>query len=133
MEKAMQVINREFIRFIVVGIINTLNYYMVYLLLHVMIEIDYMTAHIGSSLISLVISFFLNSYYTFKVRPTLSKFLQFPLTQLFNIAVSSFFVYLFVENLRINSTIAPVLSIFITVPLTFIITGKILKNNGDFI
>ncbi|UOR12413.1 GtrA family protein [Halobacillus amylolyticus] len=133
MEKAMRVINREFIRFIVVGIINTLNYYMGYLLLHVVIEINYITAHIGSSLISLVISFFLNSYYTFRVRPTLSKFLQFPLTQLFNIAVSSSFVYLFVENLRIHSTIAPILSIFITIPLTFMITGKILKNNGDFI
>ncbi|WP_257346786.1 GtrA family protein [Pseudalkalibacillus decolorationis] len=124
----MKVISQEFIRFIVVGIINTINYYITYLLLHEILEINYMVAHIIGFLISLIISFFLNSYFTFKVRPTLSKFLQFPLTQLFNIAVSSFFVYLFVEHFRIDSTIAPILSIFITVPLTFIITGKILKK-----
>lgn len=124
----MKVISLEFIRFILVGIINTFNYYICYLFLHSILEINYMIAHVSGFSISLVISFFLNSYFTFKVKPTLSKFLQFPVTQLFNIAVSSFFVYLFVEHLRIDSTIAPVLSIFITVPLTFIITGKILTK-----
>lgn len=124
----MKGISQEFIRFIVVGIINTANYYVCYLCLHEIWDIGYMTAHIASFGFSFVISFFLNSYYTFKIKPTLAKFLQFPLTQLFNIAVSSIFVYLFVEHFLIDSTIAPILSIFITVPLTFIITGKILKK-----
>ncbi|MFC7063732.1 GtrA family protein [Halobacillus seohaensis] len=124
----MKTNSQEFIRFIVVGIINTFNYYIMYLLLHVTMEINYMVAHIIGFLISFIISFFLNAYFTFKVKPTLSKFLQFPLTQLFNIAVSSLFVYLFVEHFSMDSTTAPILSVFITVPLTFIITGKILKK-----
>ncbi|RSL28754.1 polysaccharide biosynthesis protein GtrA, partial [Salibacterium salarium] len=37
-------------------------------------------------------------------------------------------VYMFVELFGIDSTFAPILSVFITVPLTFIITGKILKK-----
>ncbi|USK86938.1 GtrA family protein [Peribacillus asahii] len=124
----MKVIGREFIKFIVVGIINTFNYYIVYLFLHAILETDYMMAHIVGFITSLVISFFLNSYFTFKVKPTLDKFLKFPLTQLVNIALSSLFLYVFVKHIRINSTIAPVLSIFITVPLTFVITRKILKK-----
>ncbi len=124
----MKGISQEFIRFIVVGIINTANYYLCYLGLHELLDIGYMTAHIASFSFSFVISFFLNSYFTFKVKPTLAKFLQFPLTQLFNVAVSSVLVYLFVEYFLIDSTIAPILSVLITVPLTFIITGKILKK-----
>lgn len=124
----MKVISQEFIRFIVVGIINTSNYYISYLFLHATLEYTYMVAHIVGFLISFVISFFLNSYFTFKVRPTLSKFLQFPLTQIFTIVVSSLFIYVFVEYFRIDSTTAPLLSVFITVPFTFMITGKILKK-----
>ncbi|MTW87831.1 GtrA family protein [Virgibacillus dakarensis] len=124
----MKVISREFIKFILVGIINTANYYIVYLFLLTIWEINYMMAHICGFLISFIISFFLNSYFTFMVKPTLSKFLQFPLTQAFNVAVSSLFMYVFVEHFQMDSTIAPILSIFITTPLTFIITGKILKK-----
>jgi putative flippase GtrA len=124
----MKVISLEFMRFILVGTINTFNYYIIYLFLHEILEMNYMIAHIAGFLISLMISFFLNSYFTFQVKPTLSKFLQFPVTQLFNIVVSSFFVYVFVEHFGMDSTIAPILSIFITVPLTFMITGKILKK-----
>ncbi len=124
----MKGISQEFIRFIVVGIINTANYYLCYLCFHELLNISYMMAHLAGFALSFVISFFLNSYFTFKVKPTLAKFLQFPLSQLFNIAVSSVLVYLFVEYFLIDSTIAPILSVFITVPLTFIITGKILKK-----
>ncbi|MGJ9383117.1 GtrA family protein [Salipaludibacillus sp. CF4.18] len=128
MEKVMKQTNREFIRFIVVGIINTFHYYVSYLLLHGIFGINYMVAHIAGFLISFVISFYLNSLFTFKVKPTLVKFLQFPVTQLFNITVSSLCVYIFIEQFQMESTTAPILSIFITIPLTFIVTGKILKK-----
>lgn len=124
----MNVISLEFIRFLIVGIINTVNYYVVYLMLHVYMDSNYMVAHIIGFMISMVLSFFLSSYFTFKVKPTLVKFFQFPLTQLFNISVSSVLIYLFVEYLFVDSMIAPIVSLFITVPLTFIITGKILKK-----
>ncbi|MBP1950948.1 GtrA family protein [Virgibacillus litoralis] len=124
----MNVIRLEFIRFIIVGIINTLNYYGIYLIFNLVLGINYMASHIIGFAISLIVSFFLSSYFTFQVKPSLKKFLQFPLTQLFNISVSSVLIYLFVEYFFIDSTIAPIVSLFITVPLTFLITGKILKK-----
>jgi putative flippase GtrA len=124
----MNVINIEFLKFIIVGIINTINYYVIYLLFLSILEINYMVAHIFGFISSLIISFFLNSYYTYKVKPTILKFLKFPLTQIFNIGVTSFIMYFLVEQLHLDHTIAPILSIFITVPLTFILTGRILKN-----
>ncbi|KAA6447822.1 GtrA family protein [Bacillus swezeyi] len=129
MEKLMRKMNLEFIRFAAVGVVNTLNYYAVYLLLHILLQMNYMVSHIAAFFVSLVISFFLNCYFTFKIKPTLSKFLQFPLTQLFNLAASSLFVYVFVNFLKMNSSAAPLASMFLTVPLTFLLTGKILKKD----
>ncbi|MCJ2148288.1 GtrA family protein [Bacillus sp. GM2] len=129
MEKLMKIVNPEFIRFAVVGAVNTLNYYAVYLLLHVLLQLNYMVSHIAAFFVSLVISFFLNCYFTFKIKPTLAKFLQFPLTQLFNLTVSSLFVYTFVNFFKMNSEAAPLVSMFLTVPLTFLVTGKILKKD----
>ena len=100
-----------------------------YLLLHVLLQLNYMVSHIAAFFVSLVISFFLNCYFTFKIKPTLAKFLQFPLTQLFNLTVSSLFVYTFVNFFKMNSEAAPLVSMFLTVPLTFLVTGKILKKD----
>ncbi|WP_232454613.1 GtrA family protein [Domibacillus aminovorans] len=121
---------QEFIRFIVIGVINTFNYYMIYLLLHAMAVFSYMYSHVIAFLFSFVLSFFLNSYFTFKVKPTLVKFLKFPLSQAFNFSISSLFMYVFVEYFHISSTITPILAVFITVPMTFILTGKILKKES---
>ncbi|WP_408006407.1 GtrA family protein [Pseudalkalibacillus sp. A8] len=124
----MQVLNLEFTRFIVVGIINTFNYYTIYLFLHTLIGVHYLLAHIIAFMVSMIISFFLNVNFTFRVKPSWSKVLQFPLTQLFNMGLSSLLVYLLVEHFGMNSTVAPFLSVIFTVLPTFFITGKILKK-----
>ncbi|SDW56196.1 Putative flippase GtrA (transmembrane translocase of bactoprenol-linked glucose) [Marinococcus luteus] len=124
----MKQLDNEFTRFVLVGGMNTLNYYAAYLLLHVVLSVPYMIAHITGFFISFVISFFLNTYFTYKVRPTWKKFFQFPLTQVVNVGTSSVFAYIFVEWLGINSTIAPLGAVIFTIPVTFIVTGKILKR-----
>ncbi|WP_433742296.1 GtrA family protein [Falsibacillus pallidus] len=121
----------EFFRFIIVGGINTANYYFIYLLLHRLAGLNYLFSHWIAFLISMVFSFYLNVYFTYRVRPTLRKFLQFPVTQIVNISISSAFIYIFVEFLHVNSYIAPLLSVIFTVPVTFILTSKILKRGQD--
>ena len=121
-------LNNELTRFILVGGMNTLNYYIVFLFLHNLLNFHYMIAHITGFLISFVISFFLNTYFTYKVKPTLKKFLQFPLTQVVNVGVSSILVFVLVDLLSLNSNIAPLIAVFFTVPVTFIVTSKILKQ-----
>ncbi|MGP4070824.1 GtrA family protein [Halobacillus sp. B29] len=121
-------LNNELTRFILVGGMNTLNYYIVFLFLHNLLNFHYMAAHIAGFLISFVISFFLNTYFTYKVKPTLKKFLQFPLTQVVNVGVSSILVFVLVDLLSLNSNIAPLIAVFFTVPVTFIVTSKILKQ-----
>ncbi|WP_181350377.1 GtrA family protein [Thalassobacillus sp. CUG 92003] len=124
----MKRLNNEFTRFVLVGGMNTLNYYIVYLILHNLFSMHYMIAHVTGFVVSLVISFFLNAYFTYRVKPTLGKFLKFPLSQLVNVSMSSMLVYMFVEWVHLNSNLAPIVAVFFTVPVTFIVTSKILKN-----
>lgn len=124
----LKLLNTEFTRFLVVGVINTVSYYSIYLLLHNLFSFPYLLAHITGFLISLNVSFFLNTYITYKVKPTLKKYLFFPLTQVVNMSVSTILIFIFVEYLNFNSNIAPFVAVIFTVPITFIISSKIMKD-----
>lgn len=121
-------LNTEFNRFVVVGVINTITYYSIYLMLHKWAELSYLSAHVLGFLISLNVSFFLNSYVTYKVKPTFKKYLLFPLTQLVNMSVSTILIYVFVEFFHLSSSIAPFAAVLFTVPITFLVSTRIMKG-----
>lgn len=124
----LKALNTEFTRFIFVGVLNTLSYYSIYLILHNLFNLPYLLAHLVGFLISLNISFFLNCYVTYRIKPTLKKYLYFPLTQVVNMSVSTILIFVFVEFLKLNSNIAPFAAVLFTVPITFIVSSKILKD-----
>src|SRR5690606_36755512 len=88
----------------------------------------YPLAHLVGFLISLNISFSLNSYVTYRIKPTLKKYLYFPLTQVVNTSVSTALIFVFVEFLQLNSNIAPFAAVLFTVPITFVVSSRILKD-----
>lgn len=119
----------ELFRFILVGFTNTFNYYILYLFFNHLLNINYLIAHISAFIISMVGSFFLNSYFTYKSRPSFSKFLKFPLTYVVNISVSTISIYILVDLLGLSETISPLIASVIAIPFTFIISKKILKTH----
>jgi putative flippase GtrA len=123
------IFSEEFIRFVIVGLINTFNYYVLYLLLYHLVSLDYMFAHIIAFLISMIGSFYLNSYFTYKVKPTLKKFLQFPLTYAVNITVTTLAIWLFVDVLGWSETLSPLLATVLAIPFTFVVSKFILTGN----
>lgn len=123
----------EFIRFIVIGGINTLNYYAIYMVVHHLWKVSYGVSHVVAFTLSMVASFFLNSYFTFHVKPTWRKFFQFPLTQVVNFTVTTICIYLLVEQFGMSTSLAPLFAIFIAVPATFIVTSKILKQGHSVV
>jgi len=119
---------REFNAFFIVGVVNTGVYYGLYLGgLHVL-QLQYVIAHFTAVLLSMVGSFLLNSYFTFGVKPTWKKFFLFPVTQFVNIGVTFIVLFVLVEWLRMNSSIAPLAALVVTVPITFVVTGRVLKT-----
>lgn len=118
----------EIIKFVIVGSINTFNYYVVYLLLLKVLNVQYLVSHITGFIVALIISYYLNCYFVYKVQPTLRKFLQFPVTQLVNVGMQTLLLYIFVRFFHINSVIAPFAGLIITIPVTFILSKYILRD-----
>lgn len=117
----------EILKFIIVGGINTLNYYVVYLLLLKLLHIEYMISHITGFIVAFVISYYLNCYFVYRVKPTWRKFISFPITQLVNVSLQTVLLYVFVSWLNLPAEIAPFAGLIITIPITFILSKWILK------
>ncbi|MFW2652172.1 flippase GtxA, partial [Staphylococcus aureus] len=109
----------EILKFIIVGGINTLNYYVVYLLLLKLLHIEYMISHITGFLVAFVISYYLNCYFVYRVKPTWRKFISFPITQIVNVSLQTVLLYVFVSWLNLPAEIAPFAGLVITIPITF--------------
>ncbi|HDM8663451.1 TPA: flippase GtxA [Staphylococcus aureus] len=120
----------EILKFIIVGGINTLNYYVVYLLLLKLLHIEYMISHITGFLVAFVISYYLNCYFVYRVKPTWRKFISFPITQIVNVSLQTVLLYVFVSWLNLPAEIAPFAGLIITIPITFISSKWILKDSN---
>ncbi|MBM9799364.1 GtrA family protein, partial [Staphylococcus aureus] len=112
----------EILKFIIVGGINTLNYYVVYLLLLKLLHIEYMISHITGFLVAFVISYYLNCYFVYRVKPTWRKFISFPITQIVNVSLQTVLLYVFVSWLNLPAEIAPFAGLVITIPITFVLS-----------
>ncbi|EWP05113.1 hypothetical protein Q225_00259 [Staphylococcus aureus M1235] len=120
----------EILKFIIVGGINTLNYYVVYLLLLKLLHIEYMISHITGFLVAFVISYYLNCYFVYRVKPTWRKFISFPITQIVNVSLQTVLLYVFVSWLNLPAEIAPFACLVITIPITFVLSKWILKDSN---
>lgn len=120
----------EILKFIIVGGINTLNYYVVYLLLLKLFHIEYMISHITGFIVAFVISYYLNCYFVYRVKPTWRKFISFPITQIVNISLQTVLLYVFVSWLNLPAEIAPFAGLIITIPITFVLSKWILKDSN---
>ncbi|EOD4335859.1 flippase GtxA [Staphylococcus aureus] len=120
----------EILKFIIVGGINTLNYYVVYLLLLKLLHIEYMISHITGFLVAFVISYYLNCYFVYRVKPTWRKFISFPITQIVNVSLQTVLLYVFVSWLNLPAEIAPFAGLVITIPITFLLSKWILKDSN---
>ena len=120
----------EMLKCIIVGGINTLNYYVVYLLLLKLLHIEYMISHITGFLVAFVISYYLNCYFVYRVKPTWRKFISFPITQIVNVSLQTVLLYVFVSWLNLPAEIAPFAGLVITIPITFVLSKWILKDSN---
>lgn len=117
-------ISGQIVVFAVVGVINTGTYYGLYLLL--LPHLPYMAAHLVASGLSMIGSFFLNTRFTYRTRPTWRKFLLFPLTNATSFVVTTAGVYVIVDILHAGSRFAPLLASMVAIPATFVVSRTIM-------
>ncbi|MFG3497844.1 GtrA family protein [Streptomyces sp. NPDC047928] len=112
-------------RFALVGVVNTATYYGLYLLL-LAVGLPYVAAHVIAFLLAMVGSFFLNSRFTYRTRPTWRKFLLFPLTNAANFVITTSGVYLLVDVAGFSSRYAPLIAAAAAIPITFVVSRTIM-------
>ena len=119
----------QVVAFAVVGVINTMTYYGLYLLF--LTRLPYLAAHVLAFVLSMIGSFFLNARFTYRTRPTWRKFLLFPLTNATNFVMTTAGVYVIVDVLHAGSRFAPLLASAAAIPVTFVISRTIMLPRGE--
>lgn len=113
-------------RFGAVGVVNTLAYYAVYLLLRLLMP--YVVAHVLAWAVAVVVSFLLNSAYTFRVAPTWRRLALYPLSSLPNVIMTTAGLVVLVEWLDVGERLAPLIAGILTIPLTYLATSVLLTS-----
>ncbi|MGW7412529.1 GtrA family protein [Streptomyces sp. NPDC054863] len=116
----------QVLRFALVGVVNTATFYGAYLVLHRWLP--YYPAYVAAFVLSMIGSFFLNTRFTYRTRPTWRKFLLFPLTNLTNFVVTSVGVFVLVEWCDLNDRVAPLAAAVAAIPVTFVLSRRILTD-----
>ncbi|MEE1808376.1 GtrA family protein [Streptomyces sp. BE133] len=117
-------VKAQMARFALVGVVNTGTYYGCYLVL--LTWLPYIAAHVVAFALSMTGSFFLNSCFTYRTRPTWRKFLLFPLTNAANFAITTGGVCLLVDLAGFSSRYAPLVAAAAAVPITFVVSRTIM-------
>lgn len=127
--KKVKFFDKPFFKFVLVGVFNTINYYIAYVM--ILKIAPYLLAHILAFIYSALVSYFLTTYYTFNKKPSLKTFIAFPLTFLPNLLLSSFGTMLFVEMKVFTKDVASLVMMILIIPITFIISKFIFVKKND--
>lgn len=117
----------QIFRFCLVGVANTGFYYATYRLF--LLAMPYMAAHVVAWCCAIVFSFFLNCYFTFKVKPTWKRFIVFPSTTLVNFTVTTIGAYILIEYFEVSDKYGPLLASLVAIPVTFTLTRLVLGKS----
>ncbi len=123
------VILKQAVRFGLVGVVNTGTYFASYLVLRLVLP--YLAAHVLAFVLSTIGSFFLNCWFTYRVRPTWKRFLLFPLTTATNFVLTTAGVYGLVEWIGMDERPAPLVAAAAAIPVTFLVSRTILAPKDE--
>jgi putative flippase GtrA len=114
------------IRFLLSGGLNTLLTFCLYWLL--LLWVHYQVAYAVSYVAGIALGYLLNVKFVFRVRHSMRKAALFPFVYLINYVCGAAIVALVVNVLRWDVRVAPLIAILLTLPLTFLLTRRLLAN-----
>lgn len=117
----------QFVKFGIVGSINTVTGYCIYLFCVYILNLHYIWANVIEFVITIFISYMLNSRFVFSKgeiswKQKFNDLAKTYMTYIFTgLILSSLLLIFWVESLKISEAVAPILNLIITVPLNFIL------------
>lgn len=125
----MKFISREFFRFVFWGGMNTLAGYVLYALL--LQFMPYLVAYSVAFVLSVFVSYFLNSRFVFKQELQLRKAAKYPVVYLAQYLLGTVLMYVLVQLLHVNKLVAPAIVVLLTIPVTFTLSRKIVGAKSE--
>ena len=125
----MKFIEARFLRFVIIGGLNTLITYLLYLIFLGLV--DYRVAFTISFIFGVFIAYFLNSLIVFKVTFSWKKLLQYPIIYLVQYSLALILLNLEVELMSIDQVIAPLINVALLLPVTFLLNRYILQSGRE--
>ena len=116
---------RSFARFVVVGVINTVASYSLFVALELVLP--YVVAYAIAYVAGIVLSYMLNTGFVFRVPRRWSTFLRFPLVYVVQFALGSGVIVALVEGFAMSPRVAALLALVATVPVTFLAARFVLR------
>ena len=117
----------QFVKFVGVGGVNTIITYLLYLLL--LLVTNYTVSYTIAYIFGIGLSYWLNLKFVFQEKGTKKKIILFPLVYLVQYLFGILVLYVAIDKLNISEKIAPILVVILAIPLTFILTKKILTKD----
>jgi phosphoserine phosphatase/putative flippase GtrA len=111
-------LSREFIIFLFIGVINTINGVLFAYLYSIFLDPN--IAFILGYITSLTISYLLNSIIAFKESLALEKYVKFCISYIPNFIIQNIVVIIFLNILELDKLIAYIVAAIIGVPITFL-------------
>lgn len=122
-------LNKEFIFFILIGVINTFNG-VIFSYIYSSIFNENLAFILGY-ISGLIISYILNSFITFKDKLSFKKFIRFAISYIPNFIIQNIVVILVLNVLGLHKLIAYILAAIIGIPVTFILLKFFAFNKNN--
>lgn len=117
-------LKNRFIKFIGAGVINTVASYLLYVVL--VLFLSYQISYAIAFVFGIILSFVLNTKYVFEVEQNIKKFVLFPLVYLVQYLLGAFMMTFIVEAIGINKFFAPLVVTVCLLPISYLLSKKIL-------
>ena len=111
-------------RFLVVGGLNTVLTYVIYVAL--VLFLSYSIAYTVTYALGIFISYYLNTQLVFKRKLRLAVALQYPAVYVVQYLIGLALLYVLVELASVSKFVAPILTVVVTVPATYLISRYII-------
>ncbi|QYK69594.1 GtrA family protein [Paenibacillus sp. S02] len=119
--------NKEFLKFLISGGLNTLATYAIYLAL--IGFVDYKISYSISYVCGIVLSFLLNALFVFKQKVSLMSFIKYPIVYIVQYLISLLMLFTLVRIFHIPEIIVPLIVTIVTIPITFVLSRLIIRAN----
>ena len=113
---------KQFIKFGIVGVSNTLISLLIYYVL-IYFKINYIVANTVGFIVSVLNAYYWNNRYVFKksdngnLKPLIKTFASYGTTFI----LSTILLVIMIDYLKISELIAPILNLIVTIPLNFLL------------